>query len=319
MSLIVVTGGLGYLGGRIVRHLAAAGYRLRVTTRRPPEHRPDWSRDVEIAQLNPSDQTALMAACRGADAVVHLSAMNEIDCGPDPVAALAANGVDSVRLLEVAIAAGVPRLIYFSTARVYGEPLIGRIDETLLCRPAHPYGISHKTAEDHILAAHDKGRIAAACLRLSNAVGAPADAGIDRWTLVANDLCRQAATSNKMVLKSSGMALRDFIPLGEVAKAVAFLVDVDRACLGDGVFNLGVGASTTIRALADQIRDRAEIVLGIRPALDRPDPKPGETADPLDFRVDKLAAAGFAANRDLTTELDETLRLCRAAFAGHRA
>lgn len=311
---ILLTGGFGYLGGRIARHLIAQGKRVRITTRRAPDAWPDWAKDAEVVRLTPSDDAALLAACQGVSALVHLSAMNEVDCTTDPVGALEANGVDTVRLLQAALKAGVGRFVYFSTARVYGEPLIGRIEESMICRPVHPYGISHKVAEDYILAEGAKGRIQAACLRLSNALGAPADALINRWTLVANDLCRQVGSSGKMVLKSSGLALRDFIPMGEVARGVQFLLEVEAVKLGDGIFNLGVGHSSSIRDLADLIQARAEAVLGTRPVLERPDPKPGEVADPLDFRVDRLAAAGFAASRDLTSEIDQTLILCRKAF-----
>jgi len=305
---VLVTGGFGYLGGRIARHLAASGRNVRVATRRPRERWPDWAGEVEVVGTDP------VPACRGAGAVVHLAAMNEIDCAADPAGALAANGVDSVRLLQAALAAGVPRFLYFSTARVYGEPLVGRIDEGLCPRPNHPYGISHRVFEDYLLAEHAKGRVAAACLRLSNGLGAPADALIDRWTLVANDLCRQIAASGRMVLKSSGLALRDFIPLGEVARAVEFLLAA--AELGDGVFNLGAGHSTLIRDLADLIGDRAEAVLGTRPLLERPQPAPGEQPAPLDYRVDRLAALGFRASPDLAPEIDRTLLLCRSAFGG---
>lgn len=314
MSPVLLTGGFGYLGGRIARHLLAQGRTVRITTRRGPDSWPDWARDAEVVRLDPSDDAALLKACEGVAALVHLSAMNEVDCTTDPVGALQANGVDTVRLLQAALKAGVGRFLYFSTARVYGEPLVGRIEEGMICRPVHPYGISHKVAEDYILAEHGKGRIEAACLRLSNALGAPADPLINRWTLVANDLCRQAASSGRMVLKSSGLALRDFIPLGEVARGVGHLLEVERAALGDGVFNLGVGHSSSIRDLADLIRNRAEAVLGARPVLERPEPAPGEVADPLDFRVDRLAAAGFAASRDLSAEIDQTLLLCRKAF-----
>jgi UDP-glucose 4-epimerase len=304
MSVILVTGGFGYVGGRIARHLAASGHQVRVSTRRPAAGRPAWAGEVAVVGADPD--------CRGVDAVVHLAAMNEIDCAADPAGALVANGVDSVRLLGRALAAGVPRFLYFSTARVYGDPLTGRIDEDLYPRPNHPYGITHKVFEDYLLAEHAKGRIAGACLRLSNAVGAPADAGIDRWTLVANELCRQVAAAGRITMKSSGLAFRDFIPLGEVARAVEFLLGAD---LGAGVFNLGVGHSTLVRDLAELIADRAQAVLGLRPAIARPDPAPGEVPAPLDFRVDRLAAAGFTASRDLAEEIDRTLLLCRDAFA----
>ena len=116
------------------------------------------------------------------DAIVHLAAMNEMDCARDPAAALEVNTALTLRLLNAAVAAGVRRFVYLSTAHVYGAPLRGHIDERALPRPVHPYAITHRAAEDFVLAAFDAGRIEGVVLRLSNGVGAPAHAAVDRWT-----------------------------------------------------------------------------------------------------------------------------------------
>jgi len=71
-------------------------------------------------------------------------------------------------------------------------------------RPVHPYAITHHAAEDFVLAAHDEKRLMGYVIRLSNGFGAPAHAGVDRWTLLVNDLCRQAVQTRQLILRSAG-------------------------------------------------------------------------------------------------------------------
>lgn len=177
---VLLTGGLGYLGGRLACALVAVGHQVRCGTRRPGAAAPDWLPGMSMVMLDWASTEALTEACRGVDCIIHLAAMNEVESTRDPVGALEMNGLASLRLLEAAKAAGVRRFVYFSTAHVYGAPLQGSIDETSLPRPVHPYAITHKVAEDFVLAAHDRKQIEGVVIRLSNGFGAPVTPDVDR-------------------------------------------------------------------------------------------------------------------------------------------
>ncbi len=312
MASILITGGLGYLGGRIAAHLNACGYEVTATSRRAVQP-PAWLPQLRVLTLNWDDPQALGAACAGIDCVVHLAAMNEIHSMRDPLNALRVNGLCSLQLLQVAQAVGVKRFIYFSTAHVYGVPLQGRIMETTLARPMHPYAITHRVTEDFVLAAHDSGRNEGVVLRLSNGFGAPLCADVDRWTLLVNDLCRQAVTTGEMKLQSAGTQWRDFITLEDVARAVAHLVALERASLADGLFNLG-DRSATILEMAQRVANRAEILLGYEMPIRRP--MGGAPAVPLEYVSDKIKATGFSPASRMDEEIDATLHLCLRVFGG---
>ncbi len=316
-AAILITGGLGYVGGRIARDLSRIGTgRVRIGTRRDPNGRPEWARGLEAARMDFADPENLTKACDGVETVIHMAAPNEIVCGRDPVQAMDATAMATLRLILAARASGVRRFVFFSTAHVYGAPLKGAIDETRLPRPAHPYAIAHKAAEDLVLAERDAGRLDAVVLRLSNGIGAPADLGIDRWTLVGNDLCRQFASAGTLTLQSSGTVVRDFIPLSDVVAAARHILSLPTEALGDGLFNLGGGRQAlSIYEVAEKIAARAEALFGRRPEIRRPEPKPGESAPALDYRIDRLRALGFAPAFDLDGEIDATLTLCRNHFA----
>lgn len=308
---ILLTGGLGYLGGRIACALADAGHQVLCGTRRQDAVAPAWLPTMRMVHLDWASTASLAEACHEADSVVHLAAMNEIESARNPVAALEMNGMASLRLLEAAKASAVRRFIYFSTAHVYGAPLRGEITEQTLPRPAHPYAITHKVAEDFVLAAHDQKRIEGIVIRLSNGFGAPVTPDVDRWTLLVNDLCRQAATQGVLKLNSAGTQLRDFVTLGDVARAVNHLLQLEPARLGDGLFNLG-GNTLSILDMTERVRARWKALTGNDIALIRPEG--GEAPPALDYRSDKLLNTGFALTSEIDREIDDTLKLCLNAF-----
>lgn len=307
---ILITGGFGYVGGRVAQALAARQDRHIVLGSRTRKDPPEWLPECSIAAASLDDSESLRRACAGVQAIVHLAAMNEIDCAEDPVGALETNGTGTARLLEAAKAASVEQFVYVSTAHVYGAPLVGRIEEGMCPRPIHPYATSHRAAEDVVLAARDTDALAGLVLRLSNGFGAPAHAGVNRWTLLVNDLCRQAATTGKLVLRSSGLQRRDFITLSDVGRVVEHVLSLAKHETGNGIFNVGGAWGPTVYEVAMLVADRAHAIFGSRPPVLRPEPPPGHPSQALDYRIDKLLETGFALHSDREAEIDATLLLC---------
>lgn len=310
-SRILITGGFGYIGGRIVKHLRGERVALRLSTRRSSDSFPEWSAGLDIVRANMASEDDLASLCLGVDTIIHLAAMNEHACAADPVAAVRVNSEASVLLLEVAKSAGVKRYIYFSTAHVYGAPLEGKITEQNLPKPRHPYAITHRIVEDFVLAEQNQGEMAGLVLRLSNGMGAPADTMVDRWSLISNDLCRQAVEKGVLTLKSSGLQKRDFIPLSDVSRAVSHFLDMDSVKWADGLFNLGGECPMSIFRMAEMIAQRAEVVLGIKVNIQRPKCSLIEESPYLDYRIDKLKETGFSLAGSVRDEIDATLKLCQ--------
>ncbi|HEY9855750.1 MAG TPA: SDR family oxidoreductase [Stenomitos sp.] len=314
---VLITGGFGYVGGRVAAELAKLeNWKIRLGTRRQDRTPPTWLKEAEVLPLDLDDAATIQRAVEGVDYVVHLAALNEIDSARHPEQALLVNGLGSLKLLNAAIQAKVGRFLYFSTAHVYGAPLKGTLDESCLARPIHPYAITHRTAEDFVLAAHAQGQIEGLVVRLSNGYGAPTHPDVDRWTLIANDLCRQAVTTGQLVLKSPGLQRRDFVTLEDVGRAAAHLLTMDRGHCQDGLFNLGGACTMSIREMTDLIARRCEAVLGFAPEIVAPSPTERDVADALDFRIDKLRSTGFELTGDATREIDALLTLCQNAFGG---
>ncbi len=317
---VLVTGARGYLGGRLVAAFAdMADFETVGTTRNPATPRPqNWPSNVEMVTLDPlsQDQLGLERAVADVDTIIHLSAANEIDSAKDPVEALLSCGVATAKLVRAAQAVKCRRLIFISTIHVYGEPLAGRITEAAIPRPLHPYAIAHHAAEDYVLAAQARGAIEGVVLRLSNGIGAPAWASVDRWTLVGNNLCRQAVEHGKLTLTSSGQQWRDFIMLSDFVRALRHMVVVTKDTLGDGLFNLGGRLPLRIIDLAQLISERAAGMLGHPVPIAHAAPEPAAKWQGLDYAIDRIVATGFAPSHAsaLTGEIDATLALCRASL-----
>ena len=317
-SAVLITGGLGYVGGRIAQALQHSGqFRLRLATRSAAPPPLAWLPDAETVTLDVTSEADLDKACKGVSSIIHLAALNEHECLADPQRALTVNGLGTLKLLQAAQRAGVGRFVYFSTAHVYGAPLTVRIDETSVPRPIHPYAITHRTAEDFVLAAQAMGTLTGVVLRMSNGFGAPAHAGVNRWTLIVNDLCRQAATTGKLTMRSAGLDQRNFIALADVGRASLHVLNLANESIGDGLYNLGGRTSLRVIDLAKLIAQRCEVILGHRPPIVHP-VATGEVPPTLDYRSDRLSATGFDVSASMNDEIDATLRLCQASFGEAR-
>lgn len=316
---VLITGGCGYLGGRIAVELANdPGWVVRLGSRRV-QAVPGWLPQAEMVAMEVLEPSSLPAAMAGVEAVVHLAALNENECAADPGRAVLVNTLGTLNVLQAAIAAGVKRFLYFSTAHVYGAPLVGNISEQTLPRPIHPYAITHHAAECFTLAAHDQKKITGIVVRLSNGFGAPTHLEVDRWTLLANDLCRQAVQARKLVLRSSGLQQRDFITLTDVGRAARHLLGLGQTDCGDGLFNLGGDTSLSVWDMAQKISRRCQLTLGYLPSIERSMPRPDEQVESLTYRSGKLQKTGFVPQGNAEEEIDRTLLLCAQAWGGSEA
>jgi len=315
MNTLLITGGLGYLGGRILKFLSEKNeFDLRISTRHNNREIPSWINKSQLISLDLTSAISFESACNEVKSIIHLAALNEIDSYNDPEKALIVNSLGTLKLLRAAERSGVKRFIYISTAHVYGTPLQGMLTENTIARPAHPYSITHKTAEDFILSAHDKKDIIGLVLRLSNGFGAPIRHDVERWSLLVNDLCRQAVIKKKLVLRSSGIQQRDFITLLDISRAVYHFINLpDNKCL-DGLFNLGGQNALKIIDMANLIADRCHLLLGYKPDIEVLSNLPNEISNEFEYSIKKIESTGFELVGNVFEEIDNTLLFSQKIF-----
>ena len=311
---ILITGGFGFVGGRLAVHLAQAGYQIVLGSRNACSS-PVWLPQGEVAQIVWEDDRALERSCNNIDVVVQAAGMNAKECAADPVAAFAFNGVATARLVAAACRAGVKKFIYLSTAHVYASPLVGTITEETCPRNLHPYATSHLAGEHAVLSASQRGQIQGVVLRISNGFGAPVHKDASCWMLLVNDLCRQAVQTGRLVLQTNGLQQRDFIDMSKVCRVAEHFSVGHSESKPTGVFNVGAGMSQSVIEMAQLIQQRCVQVLGFEPVLQRVQSGEDNQQLTLTYQTDNLAAFVINSNLlDNTAEIDNLLRFCQSAF-----
>lgn len=152
---MLVTGGTGFIGRRIVAALQAHGARLRVLARAESALPADW-RDVESALGDLGDAASLVAACRGIDTVIHAAGFAHADAADTPDFAArhwTVNAEGTFRLLNAAASAGVQRFVFFSSVKAVGDPGARCVDERWDGPAETPYGRAKRAAEKRVTAA----------------------------------------------------------------------------------------------------------------------------------------------------------------------
>lgn len=250
-------------------HLQGFGHEVVLGSRKLSQA-PFWLPQAETVQTQWHDDKALENICTDVDVIIHAAGMNAQDCAKDPVAALEFNGLTTARLVRAATNAGAEQFIYLSTAHVYASPLVGTITEKTCPRNLHPYATSHLAGENVVCYAANHGRIDGLVLRLSNAYGKPAHPDANCWTLLVNDLCRQAVERRKLVLRARGLEFRDFLPVSQACDLIGRLIFEYAGIFEQSVLNIGSGKSEQVKIMAEKVQERCAKVLGFKPRLIRP-------------------------------------------------
>ncbi|WP_186647706.1 SDR family oxidoreductase [Fluviispira vulneris] len=308
---ILITGGLGYLGSRLFKKLSESNqYEVYSTSR-------NKNIDINIPYLRIIDFTSeksIMDCCEGIDTILHLSTPNEIDSANNVEKAIIETCIYTYNLLSAAEKSNVKKIIYFSTAHIYGSPLIGDINEESLPKPRHPYSICHRMAEDLILSYHSNKKITGLVLRLSNGFGYPVSKNINRWSLLVNNLCREVIENKCMTLKNP-MQKRDFIPIGDIENCILHLLSDQKINIYDGIFNLGGKNTLTVYDMAKLISKRCQDVLKFTPKIIMQDIGDEGHGNPtFTYCINKIESTGFKLSGAIEEEIDKTLIYCQSHF-----
>ena len=312
--MILITGGLGYLGGRIAKYLNNFGYDIRIGTSRVISNHLKKSSPFELVRINLEDLTSLRESCNNVSVIIHLAAMNAEECSIDPKNALIVNSEGTSKLINAAISQGVNKFIYFSTAHVYGSPLEGKLSENIRPNPKHPYSNTHFLAENFLIDATKKKLIDGLVLRLSNAVGPPVSSNVNCWKLVSNDLCWQAVTKKRILVESSRYLERDFIAIREVCRLINNIIGEN--LLKNGTYNLSSGSSTNLLDLASLIKTQFKKVSkqSIEIIFNSHEATSIKKNIPLTISNDKLQKNGFTVDKDISSEIKDLLINCHNWF-----
>jgi len=245
---VVVTGGAGFIGSHVVDALVARGDTVLVIDDLSTGERENVNHKARLVEMRVQDP-AVRAVVEGfrADALVHCAAQTSVPRSwEDPLEDADANVKGIVNVLEACVAASCKRVVYLSSAAVYGEPEYLPIDEEHPIRPTSPYGVSKYTGEVYLRAYAERYALSAHALRCSNVYGWRQKAGIDGGVIACfvEALRMNCAAEATLRVFGDGQQTRDFIFVGDVSDAVLTTLALDAS---RGLFTpLNVSTSTEV-------------------------------------------------------------------------
>ena len=239
---IAITGAAGFLGRHLLRRLRMAGTPA-VAIVRTPVALPDAAA-VRVADV--TDLDALCRALQGCRVIVHLACLPVARCRADPVAGFRVNALGTTHVVAAARRIGARRIIYTSSAQVYGRSPRRPIAEDAPCEPVTPYGASKLCGEVVCRTAVHAHGLEVVILRLFNVYGLAAD-GVSRPTV--ETLFLQAVREGRPpVVRGHLDHVRDLVHIRDVMAALERALTTSRA---DGQpINIGTGRGISMIELA---------------------------------------------------------------------
>jgi UDP-glucose 4-epimerase len=165
-----------------------------------------------------------------------------------------------------------------------------------------------------VLAAGLQKKIKTIILRLSNSFGAPVSPDVNRWTLLANDLCRQAVEKGRLKLLSNGCQYRDFVCLSDVERTLSAIVSAGPEHFNRLIYNLGAGKSMRVKEMAELIASSFKTMTGKDLAIEFPAGATESKEHELVFDISRLISEGIQIKNDFKEEIKQLLDFCFEYF-----
>lgn len=198
------------------------------------------------------DRSAVREAVRDVNVVFHLAALVSVDQSFQELEETIRINIDGLNnVAEEAIHAGVTKIVFASSASVYGNPSTIPQHEESIKRPGSPYARTKLDGESILLKHRESGRIDVNILRFFNVFG-PRQSASSSYSAVIVRFIQQALAGDSLQISGSGQQTRDFVYVSDVAKALSLAA---RDKIEHGVVNVGSGIQVSIKDLAEAITE----------------------------------------------------------------
>lgn len=252
-SRILVIGGAGFTGSHIVDQLTVTQAHEIVVlddfVRGTRANLADAARDprVSIVEGSITDLPLLRSLMAGTDHVFHLAALWLYECVHQPRSALEVNVLGTYNVVETAQQAGVKRVVYSSSASVYGDAAFTPMTEDHPFNNRTMYGATKIAGEQFFRAFYEQHRLPYVGLRYMNIYGPRMDYKGTYVSVIMKVLDRIDAGLPPIIF-GDGTQAYDFVHVDDVARANILAMQADAM---DEFFNIGIGVKTTIKELVD--------------------------------------------------------------------
>lgn len=308
-ELVVVTGGAGFIGSHCVGKLLERGCRVVVLDNFSTGKRDNlaaWRDDERLTVVVGDVADGIFATLSGIESaqgrvtrIIHLAAQIDVVTSvQSPLFDLRQNLGATVHVLEYARCKDVSRVVFASSAAIYGDVEQVPVHEGAPKAPLSPYGLNKLGSEGYLRYYRQVHGVSTAALRFFNVYG-PRQDPKSPYSGVISIFMDRSMRGDEIVIFGDGEQTRDFVYVGDVAEAILAACFVDEPPLG--AVNVGTGKETSINDLAAVVCE----LNGKKSAIAHAEARPGEIlrscADvslakrALGFEAEVAIADGLAA------------------------
>ncbi len=296
--MIVITGGSGFIGTHLCHRMSndAFGYlNIDLVPPRMPES------EAAYVKGNIKNLKFVLGATRGAEMIYHLAAQTSVQKSiKNPTLDFYSNAAGTLNLLEAARKNDIPKLVYASSAAIYGVPQYSPVDEAHPKNPLAPYGNTKLIGDSFCEMYYKVYGIKTVRLRFFNVFGVGQDPKSSYSGVITKFAARINDNKNPVIF-GDGSQTRDFVHVSDVVEAIV-QSSKSPAAIGKA-YNIGTGIETNLKGLAQTMIGLSGKKLDI-------DFKPGQAGD-IPKSVAKIDAAkadfGFVPKTTLKMGLERLI------------
>lgn len=232
-----VTGGAGFIGSNLVSYLCDKGHSVTVLDNFSSSGRTSIDKRAKLVHGSIGDEVLLNKLIKGKDVVFHLAATGILKSSlENPRLHFENNFMNGVKILNVMRRHGVKKIVYSSSAAVYGDPRQSLIKESDVKHPTNPYGAAKYGFENVLSSYYHSYGIESVSLRYFNVYGPgdeqrPATRAVPNWI-------KSILRNEPIVLYWGGKQIKDYVFVEDVARANLMAAEKGQGCL---VYNIGSG------------------------------------------------------------------------------
>ena len=297
---ILVTGGSGFIGSHIVEHYQDKADEIRVLDNLRTGYRKNLDGlKCTFIEGSVTDRDLVAKAVEGIDYIFHMAALVSVpESMAKPAECVDINVHGLLNVLEAASAAGVKKLVFASSAAIYGDnPSVPKL-ETMLPEPKSPYAVTKLDGEFYLDLFNRERGLETAAIRFFNVFG-PRQDPKGAYAAAVPIFIEKALKGEDITVHGDGEQTRDFIYVKDIVGALAFAAENPGVT---GVFNAGYGGQMTINDLARRIIASSGSTAKVLHGPERPgDVKHSRSS------AAKLLAAGWKPGHSLDEALATTL------------
>ena len=312
---VAVTGGAGYIGSALVKRLVEDGNQVvSVDSLLNGDYGPLKALGLgDKAVLHVGDirdGNKVEEIFGGSDVIAHLAALpGLVKCRENPEDATSINVYGTHQVLEAARRLDIGRVVFCSSAAVYGKPMELPVKESHPLRPLNLYGVTKLAGEKLMESYHDNYGIETVSLRFGNVFGVGLYTNYDT---VIPKFVRMGLRGEPLTVYGDGTSSRDFVHVEDVVQAV--ILSLTSEGRGGQAYNVG-GETMAIGVLAENISELLEMETGSQVGIEHLPPRPGETKE-FSFDQEKIAGdLGYEPSWSVMQGVEQIMKFSLAQMA----